>query len=96
MTELAKYRLTRCVPIMHIIFAGRQTSRIWVLLEYPSNQCLYIRRRLGPESQESLVNGLTHHVGQPDPALAKRPRLTETLGIKTHVDQTRIHLLPSL
>ncbi|PWU12077.1 MAG: hypothetical protein C5B51_01370 [Terriglobia bacterium] len=69
---------------MDIVIAGWQPGRIWVLLEYPANQCLYIG--LGPESQESFVNSLSHDVGQPDPALAKRPRLTESLGIEPHIN----------
>jgi hypothetical protein len=61
-TEFAEYRVTRFAPVVDIIVAG-QTGRIRVLLEYPSNQCLYIRLSLRPEPSESFVNSLTHNIG---------------------------------
>jgi hypothetical protein len=76
---------------MNIIIAGRQTSRIWVLLEHLSNQCFHITLGLGPQLQKSFVNSFPYHVGQAEPALAKRARLTETLGIEPDVNQTRTH-----
>jgi hypothetical protein len=76
---------------MDIIVAKGQTGRIRVLLEDPFNQCSHIGVWLRPESQESFVDGLAHHVGQPDPALAERPRLAKAFGIEPYVNQTGTH-----
>jgi hypothetical protein len=90
-TEFAEYRDARCGPIMRIIAAGRQTRRIRVLFEYAPNESLHVDVGLAPELPESFVNRFTHHVGQPNPALAKSPRLAEPLRIEPHVDQTGSH-----
>jgi hypothetical protein len=87
--ESAEDRSTRCCPIVDIIVAGRQIGRIRVLLEYPSNECSRVNLRLGPELQETFVNGLAHHVGQANATLTKGPRLTEAFRIEPYVDQTR-------